>query len=128
MIAITRTKGWMKKLGGWHSDVWNYLANIQELISGVATRLVIYTIKMVEADKEYSQKLPEHTKGLTIQISDATAFRLATEPGRVAEAKRPYWTVATNTSFDEDDLDLTDTTLYFASSTADKTVEIFVKV
>ena len=130
MIEITRTKAWMKKLGSWHSDVWNYLANIQELISGAqkATRLPIYTIKMVEADKEYSQKLPEHTKGFTIQISDATAFRLATEPGRVAKAKRPYWTVATNTSFDEGDLNLTDTTLYFASSTADKTIEIFVKV
>ena len=134
MIEITRTKGWMKKLGGWHSDVWNYLANIQELIQGLlsnqasgATRLVIYTVKMVEADKEYSQRLPEHTHGFTIQITDGTFFRFSTEPGRVAQARRPYWTVATNTSFDEDDLDLTDTTLYFASSTANKTVEIFVK-
>lgn len=128
MIEITRTKGWMKKLGSWHSDVWNYLANIQELISGAATRLPIYTVKMVEADKEYSQKLPEHTKGFTIQISDGTAFRLATEPGRVGGANRPYWTNSSNTGYDESDLDLSNTTLYFASSTADKTIEIFVKV
>lgn len=120
----------MKKLGSWHSDVWNYLANIQELISGAtrATRLPIYTVKMVEADKEYNQRLPEHTKGFTMQTTDGTAFRLATEPGRVAKAKRPYWTVPVNTSHDEDNLNLINTTLYFASSTANKTIEIFVKV
>lgn len=124
----------MKRLGSWHSDVWNYLANIQELIqefitkNDKATRLPIYTIKMAEANKEYSQKLPEHTKGLTIPVSDGTAFRLATEPGRVAKAKRPYWTVPLNTSDNEDGLDLTNTTLYFASSTANKTIEIKVKV
>jgi len=139
MIEITRTKSWMKRVGSWHSDVWNYLANIQELIQelaqqllgnqiGKANRIVIYTIKMAEADKEYSQKLPEHTKGYTIQITDGTAFRLQTEPGRVAKAKRPYWTVPLNTSDDEDGLDLRETTLYFASSTANKTIEIKVKV
>ncbi|GAI50113.1 unnamed protein product [marine sediment metagenome] len=129
----------MKKTGAWYSDIWNYFANNQKLIQELiqilhsnqisgATRLPIYTIKMAEADKEYSQKLPEHTKGLTIQISDGTAFRLATEPGRVAKAKRPYWTIAINTAYDETDLDLTNTILYFASSTANKTIEIFVKV
>lgn len=135
MKLITRTKSWMERVGSWHSDVWNYLANIQELIqtllssqAGGATRIVIYTIKMVEADKEYSQKLPEHTKGYTIQITDGTAFRLQTEPGRVAKAKRPYWTVPLNTSDDEDGLDLENTTLYFAGSTANKTIEIKVKV
>jgi len=134
MIAITRTKSWMKKLGSWHSDVWNYLANIQELIQELirgndkATRLPIYTVKMIEADKEYSQRLPEHTKGFTIQTTDGTAFRLQTEPGRVAKAKRPYWTVPLNTAYDETDLNLLNTTFYFASSTPDKTVEIFVKV
>ena len=132
MIEITRTKSWMERVGSWHSDVWNYLANIQELIQNLhisgATRLVIYTVKMVKADKEYSQRLPEHTKGFTIQTTDGTAFRLQTEPGRVAQARRPYWTNATNTGYDETDLDLTNATLYFASSTANKTVEIFVKV
>jgi len=125
----------MKKTGAWHSDIWNYLANIQELIQAIysnqvsqATRLPIYTIKMAEADKEYSQRLPDHTKGFTIQTTDGTAFRLQTEPGRVAKAKRPYWTVPLNTAHDEADLNLLNTTLYFASSTANKTIEIFLKV
>jgi len=139
LIKITQTKSWMKKTGAWYSDIWNYFANNQKLIQELiqilhsnqvsgATRLVVYTIKMAEADKEYSQKLPEHTKGFTIQITDGTAFRLNTEPGRVAKAKRPYWTVPLNTSDDETDLNLMNTTLYFASSTANKTIEIFVKV
>ena len=132
IVEISRTKSWMKRTGSWFSDVWNYLANIQELINEIknnkATRLIVYTIKMLEADKEYSQKLPEHTKGYTIQITDGTAFRLSTESGRVAKAKRPYWTVPTNTAYDEDNLDLCNYTLYFASSTADRTIEIFVKV
>jgi len=134
MIEITRTKSWMKKIGTWHSDIWNYLANIQEFVEELitkndkATRLPVYTVKMAEADKEYSQRLPEHTKGFTIQTTDGTAFRLSTEPGRVAKAKRPYWTVPLNTAYDEADLNLVNTTLYFASSTANKTIEIFVKV
>ena len=142
IVRISRTKSWMKRTGSWFSDIWNYLANIQELIQnqetiitaisnnqvGEATRLVVYTVKMEVADKQYSQRLPDHTKGFTIQITDGTAFRLSSESGRVAGANRPYWSVPANTAYDETDLDLTNTTLYFASSTADKTIEIFVKV
>jgi len=135
MIEISRSKSWMKRVGSWYSDAWNYLANIQELITtlvsgqtSAATRLIVYTVKTAVADRQYSQLLPANTKGFTIQVTDGTAFRLSTEPGRVAGANRPYWTVPTNSSFDETDLDLTNTTLYFASSTADKTIEIFVKI
>ena len=135
IVEISRSKGWMKRTGAWYSDTWNYLANIQELITTLlgsqiseATHLIVYTVKMAEADKEYKQKLPDHTKGFTIQISDGTAFRLSSEGGRVGGANRPYWTVPMNTAHDESDLDLMNTTLYFASSTADKTIEIFVKV
>jgi len=133
IVEISRSKGWMKRTGAWYSDIWNRLANIQELITtllggqtSAATRLPIYNVKMVKADKEYSQRLPDHTKGYTIQTTDGTAFRLSTEPGRVAKA-RPYWTVPVNTSDDEDGLDLEGITLYFASSIANKMIEIKVK-
>lgn len=135
MIEISRTKSWMKRVGSWYSDAWNYLANIQELITtlvsgqtSAATRLPIYTKKMVLADTEYSQRLPDHTKGYTIQTTDGAAFRFSTEPGRVAKAKRPFWTVPANTSDDEDGLDLVGVIFYFAASVADKTIEIKVKV
>lgn len=132
---IPQAKSWMKRTGSWFSDVWAYLSNIQSLITDIgsglvpkATRLVIYTIKMTVADRQYSQRLPDHTKGFTIQTTDGTSFRLSSEANRVAGANRPYWSVATNSSFDETELDLEGVTLYFASSTADKTIEIFVKV
>jgi len=144
MPILFEGKGWKKK-PGWYSEVWNLLNNIynlmgnqtevQNLLTSLssmvipkATRLVVYTVKMLEADKEYSQKLPEHTKGFTIQTTDGTAFRLSPEPRRVAKAKRPYWSVPTNSPHDEGNLDLSSTTLYFASSTSDKTIEIFVKI
>lgn len=113
---------------GNQTEIQNLLTSVLSTIVPKATRLLVYTVKMVEADKEYSQRLPEHTKGYTIQTTDGTAFRLQTEPGRVAKAKRPYWTVPTNTSDDESNLDLQNTIFYFASSTADKTIEIKVKV
>jgi len=135
LVLISRSKAWMKRTGSWFSDVWNYLANIQELITnifngqvGKATRLPIYNIRMIEADKEYSQRLPDHTKGYTIQTTDGATFRLSTEPGRVAKAKRPYWTVPGNTADDEDGLDLEGVTFYFASSIANRMIEIKVKV
>ena len=132
IVEITRSKSWMKRTGSLFSDIWNYLANIQYLLQNqmisTSTRLVVYTVKMVEADKEYSQKLPEHTKGYTAHVSDGTAFRIQIEPGRVAGANRPYWTVPINTSDTENYLNLTNTILYFACSTANKTMEIKVKV
>lgn len=139
-------RSFMGKIRTWRSDIWGFLNNIETRIANnhtallasltdimasqvnAASRLVVYTVKLENADEEYSQLLPEHTKGFTIQITDGTAFRFSPEPGRVEEARRPYWSVAANSSYDEGDLDLHNTTLYFASSTADKTVEIFVKV
>ena len=145
LVTISRTKSWMKRTGSWFSDVWAYLSNIQYLMEQQtnvqtvlismasrlipkATRIMFYNVKMVVADREYSQRLPNGTKGYTAQVTDGTAFRLQTEPGRVAGANRPYWSVPTNTSYDEEGLDLVSTTLYFASSTPAKTVEIAVKV
>ncbi len=144
-MAITEKsaiRSWMGRIRGWRSDIWGFLDNIQthhaELLASLASilasqisqasRLVVYTVKMKNADRQYSQLLPEHTKGFTIQTTDGTAFRFSTEPGRVAGANRPYWSVPTNSSYDEEGLDLHAVTLYFASSIADRTIEIFVKV
>ena len=148
LVTISQTKGWMKKTGSWFSDVWNYLANIQFLmqqqtqvqtrlnsiynrIQAIAneqipkvTRFTIHTVKIEKADTEYNQLLPDNTKLLTIEISDGTSFRMSFEPNRVAKANRPYATIPTNGEFDEHNLDLTGVTIYFASSTADKTIEI----
>lgn len=129
MINIRRSKGWMKRTGGWYSDIWNYFANIQELITGQGTpitRFRIYTVKMVNADEEYEQALPANTRTIEIQTTDGTPFRLSMEVDRVAPARRPYWSVPVNTSWGQEKLNLTGATLFFASSTANKTIEIMI--
>lgn len=126
LVPILRSKGWMKRTGAWYSDIWNRLANIQELMAGQVIRLRVYTVRMVDADEEYEQALPANTRTIEIQTTDGTPFRLSMEVDRVAPARRPYWSVPVNTSWSQDKLNLTGATLFFASSTANKTIEIMV--
>jgi len=140
IVEISRSKGWMKRTGSWFSDAWNYLANIQYLmeqqaqvqtllasIPSVITRIRFYTVSMSVANRQYSLALPANTKSVEIQTTDGTAFRVSFDTGRVGPvARRPYWSVPINTSWDRDKLDLTGATIYFACSTANKTAELAI--
>ena len=140
LVEITQQKSWMKRTGSWFSDAWNYLANIQYLmeqqsqvqtllaaVPAVITRIRFYTVSMPVANRQYSLALPANTKSVEIQTTDGTAFRVSFDTERVGPvARRPYWSVATNTSWDRDKLDLTGATLYFACSTAGVTMELAI--
>lgn len=131
LIEITAAKSWMKRTGSWFSDAWNYLANIQyilqnQMISAI-TRTRVYTVSMPVANRQYSFAFPAHTKAFEIQITSGVASRVSFDPGRVGPiAKRPYWSVATNTSWDKDKLDYEGVTLYFACATAGQTMELAI--
>ncbi len=134
IVEISRSKGWMKRTGSWFSDAWNYLANIQYLIQTLLasiptaiTRIRFYTVSMPVANRQYSLALPANTKSVEIQTTDGTAFRVSFDTGRVGPiARRPYWSIPINTSWDRDKLNLTGATLYFACSTAGRTAEVAI--
>ncbi len=131
LIEITAAKSWMKRTGSWFSDAWNYLANIQYILQNqmisVITRTRFYTVGMPVANRQYSFAFPANTKAFEIQTTSGVAFRVSFDPGRVGPiAKRPYWSVATNTSWDKDKLNYEDVTLYFACATAGQTMELAI--
>lgn len=144
LITISAAKSWMKRTGSWPSDVWNFLsniqflmeqqANIQTLLTDIASNIVLkttrirfYTVSMLVANRQYSFAFPAHTKNFEIQITSGAAFRVSFDSGRVGPAaKRPYWSVSANSSWDKEGLDLTGVTLYFACATAGVTMEIAV--
>jgi len=134
LVEINQSKGWMKRTGSWFSDAWNYLANIQSILTSISsgmvsaiTRVRFYTESMPVANRQYSFTLPTNTKSIEMQITSGAAFRVSFDSGRVGPiAKRPYWSVAANTEWERDKLRLTDTTLYFACGTAGVTMELAI--
>ena len=88
-----------------------------------ATNPAIYNVTMVAANREYSQALPANTKRFLIQTRDQSAFRLAFESGLVATPTEPYLTVTTQ-PHEEEDIKPSQLTLYFASGTPGKVMEI----
>ena len=134
IVEISRSKGWMKRTGSWFSDAWNYLANIQYLIQTLLasvpttiTRIRFYTVSMPVANRQYRLALPTNTRSVEIQTTDGTALRVSFDARRVGPvARRPYWSIPTNTSWSQDKLDLHDATIYFSCSTATQTAEIAV--
>jgi len=141
LVTISQSKSWMKRTGSWFSDVWNYLSNIQyrqsqvqNLLISISTNMVstitrirFYTVSMPIANRQYSFALPANTKSIEIQTTSGAAFRISFDAGRVGpRARRPYWSVATNTEWERDKLDLTGDTLYFACGTAAVTMELAI--
>lgn len=88
-----------------------------------ATNPAIFNVTMAAANKEYSQVLPANTKRFLIQTRDQSAFRLAFESGHVATPTEPYLTVTTQ-PYPEEDVKPSHLTLYFASASTDKVIEI----
>ena len=90
----------------------------------------IYNVTMTVADTEYSQQLSRYTKKFLIHTRDESTFILAFETGFVATPTEPYLTVLGATRYFEDGTYLRvanadwDGTLYFASPSAGKVIEI----
>lgn len=89
-----------------------------------ATTPTIYNVTMTNANTEYSQALSANTKKFLIATRDRTAFRLAFVTGKVATPTEPYLTVAANEIYFEDLLNFTSKTIFFASASAGKSIEI----
>lgn len=89
-----------------------------------STTPAIYNMTMTNANTEYSQALPANTRKFTIHTRDETAFRLAFVTGKVATPTAPYLTIPANKVYYEDFVNLTSKTLYFASGSAGKIIEI----
>jgi len=79
---------------------------------------------MTNLDTEYSQALPTNTKRFVVRTRDGTSFRLAFVTGKVATPTAPYFTVPSNTSYQEDNIFLASQTVYFACDVAGKIIEI----
>lgn len=91
------------------------------------TTPTIYNITMTGADTEYSRVLPENTKYVEFRCRDpAITTRYAYETGKVATPISPYKTLLAGEIKSIERTNLTSTTLYFASETANKIMEIEV--
>jgi len=130
-MSKTVLTSWMGKIRTWRSDVWDFLSNIETLIreilatiASAATDSKTYNIRIAVIDKEYPQRLPDGTLAFDLKTTDGTAIRWAFEAGRVAKAKRPYNTLATNETYSKENLNLVGKTMYFACSTATPMVEL----
>ena len=92
----------------------------------IPTTPIKYVLALTLADTEYSQALLANTKKFRIHLRDFTAFRLAYETGKVATPIDPYETIPAGSEKYEDNLNIANLTLYFASAAAGKTAEIEV--
>jgi len=90
----------------------------------------VTNVTMTVADTEYDHQLNQYTKKFMVHTRDESSFRLAFETGCVATPVEPYLTIPSGGRYHEDHIDTYvsdvdwDGTLYFASSSAGKVVEI----
>jgi len=89
-----------------------------------ATTPSMYNVGMTEANVEYSQVMPVDTKKFLMHTEDGTEFRVAFETGRVAGLSPPFFTVPVNTSYDEDLIQPSELSLFFAGICSGLTMEI----
>lgn len=85
----------------------------------------IFNVNALLANTEYSQLLPFGTKRivLSMQENDA-AFRVSFTAGNVATPVRPFWLVQSGQEFREEALFLETYTIFFASTVANKWMQI----
>lgn len=92
---------------------------------GAATTPTVYNVDMTLADTEYSQALPTGTKIFEIREQSMNfTTRYAFVTGKVAVPSAPYRTLGVGEVKTVEGLSLTGKTIYFACSTAGKTMEI----
>lgn len=88
-------------------------------------RPYIFNLRAVLANTEYSQILPINTRSFSfmLQENDA-AYRIAYDTGLVASSIRPFLFFPAGGSFSLDGLRFTNTTIFFASTIADRWLQI----
>lgn len=97
------------------------------LDSNAATNIAtIFNVTLTNADTEYSQILPTNTKAISFQARTSVAIRFSFETGKVATPTAPYGTIKSGDAYDQSDINLTNNTLYLASSIGGTVVEIVV--
>lgn len=85
----------------------------------------INVVTLTNADTEYSATMPANTKKFTIQARENVDIRIAFVTGKVATPTDPYLTLKAGNVWWEDHID-SETTVYFASSSAGTYVEILI--
>lgn len=96
-----------------------------------ANTIVIANKKMPLANTEYSWALPKGCRWFTLQVREGTAIRIAVEAGYVADSQPPYFTLLADNQWDERYFDVDighGLPLYFACSSAGKTVEVIMGI
>lgn len=92
-----------------------------------ADTIEIYNVTMTNADTEYSQALHVNAKAFFIHTRDESPFRIAFVTGKVATPVAPWGTVLAGKGMWFSGLESGDQlTVYFASDSAGKIIEIFV--
>lgn len=106
------------------------IAEIKKLETGKAEKLAIINVGMPSANTEYRWQFPKGCKGFAMQCRDGTAVRFATRKDIVAKPNPGYATLKADASFDDTDLDIQseNQVLYFACGSANKVVEIVVRM
>lgn len=86
-----------------------------------ATSPNIYNLSMPTANTEYSQLLSDSTKKILIRMRVVSRCRFAFVSGNTATT---YITLEPGTTYSEENLDLSSTTVYLQSDAAGQTAEI----
>lgn len=109
--------------------ITSVLGAIQELPSKVSA-FDTYIGVIGTANNEYSQLLPDHTKFLDLCFREGAdqTVRIAFETGKVATPVEPYRTLQHLIPFRLENLDLVDTTLYWAGSATGIDLEYIVGI
>lgn len=90
----------------------------------------VTNITMTLADTQYTHQLTKYTKNFMIHTRDESSFRLAFATGIVAVPAGDYLTVPVNARYYEENINVYvanadwDGTLYFASDSAGKIIEV----
>ncbi|MDY6862918.1 MAG: hypothetical protein SV062_08015 [Thermodesulfobacteriota bacterium] len=82
-----------------------------------------FNVTMTSADTEYTLTL-SHVNELMIQCRTANDVRMAFVTGKVATPTEPYFTIKAGGGISFENINWVSVTLYFACSSAGKTVEI----
>ena len=94
-------------------------------IVNLSTTPEVYNVTMVAADTQYLQVLPENTKYVEFRCRDpAITTRYAYEINKVATPTSPYRTLLGGEIKSIERANLESFTLYFASESANKVMEI----
>lgn len=89
-----------------------------------ATAPLIWNVTMTSADTEYSQALTADTKKFCIMTRDRSEFRFQYITNKVATPTAPWVTIVAGEVYYEDLIKDASLTLYFASASAGKIIEI----